>query len=61
MENKIRRVDMERARYHELFSGTPWGDKAGYHLCVNTTGVEIKRLIPMIADYAGSWLDQNAE
>ena len=52
MEKKIRKVDAERAKYYEFFSNTPWGDKAGYHLCVNTGEMEIKKMVPLIAEYA---------
>ena len=51
MERKIKRIDGERARYYELFSDLSWGDKAGYDLCVNTTGSSIKALVPAIAEY----------
>lgn len=54
----IKKVDAERAKYHELFSDTRWGRKESYHLCVNTTGVEIKKLVPVIAEYARVWLDK---
>lgn len=51
MERKIKRIDGERARYYELFSDLAWGDKAGYDLCVNTTGAAIKALVPAIEQY----------
>lgn len=51
LERKIKRIDSERARYYELFADRSWGDKAGYDLCVNTTGVKIKTLVPVIAQY----------
>lgn len=53
----IKKVDAERARYHELFSDTRWGRKESYHLCVNTTGMEIKKLVPTVAQYARVWLE----
>ena len=53
----IKKVDAERAKYHEMFSDTRWGKKESYHLCVNTTGVEIKKLVPAIAQYARMWLE----
>lgn len=28
-----------------------WGNKEGYDLCINTTGLEIKELTPVIAEY----------
>lgn len=54
----IKKVDADRARYHELFSDTRWGAKESYHLCVNTTGKSIKSLIPAVAQYAKYWLEQ---
>ena len=52
----IKKVDAERAKYHEMFSDTRWGKKESYHLCVNTTGAEIKKLVPAIARYIQAWL-----
>lgn len=51
LEKNIKKIDSERAKYHELFSDIAWGDKAGYHLCINTTGVDIKKIVPKIADF----------
>ena len=58
MMRHIKRVDADRARYHEMFSDTRWGAKESYHLCVNTTGKSIKSLIPAVAQYAKCWLEQ---
>lgn len=55
-ENKIRQIDKDRANYYGLVSKNPWGDKSGYHLCVNTSDKEIKQLAPMVAAYAKAWL-----
>ena len=38
-----------------------WGDKSGYHLCVNTSGMNIKDLTPLIAEYAKYYLRRNFE
>ena len=59
MIRRIKRVDADRAKYYEMFSDTRWGAKEGYHLCVNTTGANIKALVPAIAQYARSWMDNN--
>ena len=53
----IKKVDSDRAKYHEMFSDTRWGQKEGYHLCVNTTGHEIKSMIPALAGYIRGWMD----
>ena len=55
LEDKIRRIDKDRANYYGLVSKKPWGDKSGYHLCINTGGREIKQLAPMVATYAKEW------
>ncbi|OUN72927.1 hypothetical protein B5G12_08205 [Faecalibacterium sp. An58] len=55
LEREIKRVDARRAQYHSMFSDMRWGDKTGYHLCINTTGLEIKQLIPHLAGYAEAW------
>ena len=59
MIRRIKRVDADRAKYYEMFSDTRWGAKEGYHLCVNTTDANIKSLVPAIAQYARSWMDNN--
>lgn len=59
MLRKMKQIDRERAAYRELFAETEWGQKESYHLCVNTSGVEIKALVPVIGEYAKIWFDQN--
>lgn len=52
---QMRRIDKDRASNHQLLSDHPWGRKEGYHLCVNTTGADIKALAGAIAQYASTW------
>lgn len=56
MIKKIKEVDAARAKSREVLSGLRWGQKESYHLCVNTTGVNIKTLAPHVAEYARFWL-----
>lgn len=56
---KIKQVDTGRKNQRELFSDIKWGQKEGYHLCINTTGLQIKTLAPHIADYAKYWLGKD--
>lgn len=44
MIRKVRRVDKERAKYYEFYSGLKWGDRRNYDMCINTTNTEIKRI-----------------
>lgn len=55
LQRKILQVDAGRAKQYELIAAAKWGQKENYHLCVNTTGMKIKTLVPLIAEYAGCW------
>lgn len=55
MEKKIIQIDNGRKNYHKLISNLEWGDKRNYHLCINTTDVEIKNIIPTLGDYIEEW------
>lgn len=57
LERKIRQIDKNRADNHDLISSARWGDREGYDLCVNTTNVVIKDVVPHIADYAKAYFD----
>ena len=57
IEKKIKQVDKARANYHSIVGNTGWGQRESYHLCVNTTGLEIKQFVPLLADYATRWFD----
>jgi len=51
----MRRIDKNRARTREILSGSKWGDPAAYDLVINTTGWNIKKLAPAVAEFAKSW------
>lgn len=55
MEKKIIEIDNGRKNYHKLISNLEWGDKRNYHLCINTTNVEIRNMIPALAEYIEDW------
>lgn len=57
IEKKIKQIDKGRARSRELLCDSPWGKKEGYHLCVNTSNKEIKKLVPAIASFAIHWFE----
>ena len=54
----IRQIDKQRAQYHQMYSDMKWGSKEAYHLCVNTSGKEIKKLIPALAEYVRAWFSE---
>lgn len=57
MEKAIKKIDSGRSQYHAMFLDIEWGRKEFYHLCVNTSGLEIKKIVPHIADYARDWFE----
>lgn len=56
---KMKQIDRERAAYRELFTEEKWGKKESYHLCINTSGREIKTLIPAVASYVKVWFGED--
>ncbi len=58
MVRMIRHIDKQRSQYHQMYSDMKWGAKEGYHLCINTSGREIKDLIPAVAAYARAWFGE---
>ena len=59
MARKMKRIDKKRMEYRRMFAVGEWGRKENYHLCVNTSGKEIKKLVPGVLAYAKIWFDEN--
>lgn len=55
LENKIKQIDKNRREYHKIISDLTWGDKRNYHLCINTSELEIKKVIPSLSSYIEEW------
>lgn len=51
LKNKIMKIDKDRKNYHNLISNLEWGDKNNYHMCINTSGIEVKAIISSLANY----------
>ncbi len=51
LARKIKQVDAGRSRQRKIITDSDWGKKESYHLCINTTGVNIKNLIPYLAEF----------
>lgn len=52
---KMRQIDKNRAQTREIIGGPAWGQRDAFQLTVNTTGWEIKELVPALADFAARW------
>ena len=54
---QMKQIDKNRAEYHDIISSSKWGDKSGYNICVNTTGIEIKNIVPILAEFCKNWFN----
>lgn len=48
MRRQIIAVDKRRSRYYGQYTGQKWGVKENFDLCINTSGVKIKEMIPVL-------------
>ncbi|MFV0361908.1 MAG: cytidylate kinase family protein [Suipraeoptans sp.] len=55
LEKNIREIDRRRVATHALVSSKPWGDKQEYRLCIDTTNISIKMMVPALVEYAKKW------
>ncbi len=54
---RMKKVDRTRASNRRVISDKAWGKRETYHLCINTSGREIKELVPALAQYVNAWFD----
>ena len=55
IESKIKAIDKNRKALNALISNSEWGNKENYNLCINTSNIEIKKVIPALAEYIENW------
>lgn len=58
LKRKIKQIDAGRARHQRFLTDKKWGDKEGYHLCINTSDTNIKAISPVIADFARGYFEK---
>lgn len=49
IKKQILSIDKNRAKYYDFYTGNKWGDKSNYDICINTTDVVIKEIVPYLA------------
>ena len=59
VEKQMKQIDKGRAQYRQMYTDNKWGAKESYHLCINTSGREIKAMIPSIAQFCKDWFREN--
>lgn len=57
IERNMRTVDKNRARHRDFYTDSKWGANETFHLCVNMSGMEIKKLVPVLAEYIKLWFE----
>ena len=55
LEKKIIQIDKNRKNFHDIISSLEWVNKENYHLCINTSGLEIKDISSLLAKYIENW------
>ena len=59
LEKKIKSIDKNRKEFNSLISNTEWGNKENYNLCINTSNIDIKSIVPSVAMYIKNWFGGN--
>ena len=54
---KIKQIDKARAHQYSMIADHKWGDMHAYDLCINTSGTQIKDIVPIIRDYINKWYE----
>lgn len=55
LKHKILHIDKVRKKYYNLISPLEWGERNNYHLCLNTSNLDIKGVIPGLVTYIENW------
>lgn len=54
---KIKQIDSNRSKVHDLLANTKWNDYKSYSLCLNTTDMDIESVVPILASYIERWFN----
>lgn len=54
----IKLIDKSRKKHNLLLGSDGWGQKENYNLCINTTGFEIKSLVPSIENVTKIYFEE---
>ena len=49
LKQHILGIDKKRAKYYEFYTGHKWGDKLNFDMCINTSHMVIKEMVPALA------------
>ncbi|MDY4611733.1 MAG: cytidylate kinase-like family protein [Sphaerochaetaceae bacterium] len=49
LKQQMQKIDKNRSKYYQFYTGRIWGDKQNYDLCVNTSYISVKDAVDGIA------------
>ena len=58
LKNKMLKIDKARKETRRIVTDKEWGSKESYHLMINSTGWEIKKLVPVVESYARAYFEE---
>lgn len=58
LKRRMAKVDKDRARYRALLTDRRWGDMQGYHLCVNTSGWDMHKLVDVLSPVVAAYFSE---
>lgn len=57
LEKKIISIDKERENFHKLISSMEWKNMKNYHLCINTSNMEIKKIVKSLKEMVKEYME----
>lgn len=54
---KMKKIDKNRKKMRSMITDTVWGDVNTYNIVINTSGWEIKEMIPCVSDFVTKWFE----
>lgn len=59
IKKELKRLDTARSSYYEVASGSSWGKRKNYHLCVDTSSIQLDKFASILSQYAATWFGQS--
>ncbi len=58
---QMKRIDKARAANRRIMRSSEWGKRENYHLCINTSHVDIKDIVPALVEYSKIWFNKEEQ
>ncbi len=57
LEKKILEIDKQRENFHKLISTSDWRNLQNYHLCINTSNIEIRKVVSILKEILKEYME----